>query len=148
MLSGSVNPATLDIILSPPLAYFDNSNFSYTNGIVGMGATSFLAVNINRLDTGSPIIVTPIKAASPQTTAPVKGIPVTLIGSSVSFNPATARIDDTTAVIAYADANANNNLACVLVYYDPVRNTASFGSILQLTSNTALQPFQVNRANI
>jgi hypothetical protein len=129
-----VDPTTLEITLYAAASLLDDRAGSYDFTFVGMTSTSFLMLYHNATTKIEPFygygllnakLVTVDTAAGTVTASD----PVTLPDSTAIFRLAATRLDDTTAVVVYADYAQNYGIKAQVVGLENLidANTKSVG---------------------
>ena len=149
-ISGTIDDS-LQINLSDPIQYAENTNYSAVHEVVGIGSSHYilayyLAGEMNNrtadpsaeVNPGGPLLAQLVKFDSENNAIELVGTPVEYLSSSPAYYLSAANIDDESAVLVFADRSINYGLLAVLVAVDSVYGVLQFGSNLEFSTGQAL----------
>lgn len=153
-LTGAVDPATLLVTLSAPLAFADDRTYGISFALTNLNAYQYMAVYYNG-STSSPsqtlkavvMNVTVNAVSGAYTVVPYKK-PVSFTGSSLTGVVRATTLDNGNVVVAYSDKNTNNGVTCVLLEVNKYTGLIIFGSQLQITTGTSVKYISTGTLNI
>lgn len=152
-LTGAVDPVTLLVTLSDPIAFADDSTYGTHFAITNINKYQYMAVYYN--DTAeSP--VHSVSAVVMRVTIAVSGAyivapwkaPVVFPVSSLTGVIRATTLSSGEIVIAYSDNNSNNGVTCVLIKVNPSTGLILFGSQWEVTTGTTVKGISTGTMNI
>jgi hypothetical protein len=146
-----VDTDTLDVVLSDPVLYADNSAYSVTQYIVGLNSLTWVLLyydtTLGSYTDSGPLIAQVAYVTNPNTVhAEVTlGLTSTLTSSAVAYYFFASRIDNYTITVAYVDAARDYAVSCQTVNIVPLdSNYTDFDTII-MTNNYTVK-FEAYRA--
>lgn len=141
-LIGVVDINDLSISLSDEVLVGLDLGYGIHQTLIGLSSSLYLIGYYN--GTGTPVQTGPLSVATVtvQGNIPVLGVTSTMDGKSVAFNLASDRVDNTSAIITFADVTTNFGITSVLVSIDPSTGAANFGSSVLFSSGRTLSIVQ------
>jgi hypothetical protein len=143
---GLVNPNDLSITLSDEVLACDNIGYGIYQTLVGLSSDLYLIGYYNGTSTSwdepqtGPLSV--ITVTIDGTGSPVVGSTATLANTIAAFNLASARVDNSSALITFADVSTDFGVTTILVSIDPTSGQANFGSSVLFSSGRTLSIVQ------
>jgi hypothetical protein len=143
-----VNTNDLSITLSDEVLVGYNLGFGVYQTLVGLTPSLYLIGYYNGTSASwdepqiGPLSVITVTIDEADGTTPVVGSTSTLANTLAAFNLASARVDDTSALITFADVSTDFGISTILVSIDPTTGQANFGSSVLFSSGRALSIVQ------
>ena len=150
MFIGTVD-SSLQITLTDSVQYALNTNYSLVQEVVGISSTQYIIAYYqagemtNRTDDpsaqvheGGPLLAQLVQFNVTDNIVELIGDAVEYLSSSPAYYLNSARIDDSSAVLVFADRSINYGILSVLISVDVVYGVLEFGSSLELSTGQAL----------
>lgn len=128
-----------------------NTNYTLVHEVVGINPSQYILAHYlagdmtNRtadpsaeVHAGGPLLSQLVEFTSEDNSIALVGEPVEYLYSSPAYYLNSARIDDSSAVLVFADRSINYGLLSVLISVDSVYGVLQFGSSLELSTGQAL----------
>ncbi len=119
MLLGTVNVTSLEVSLSTPALFANNSHYNIQSTVVGLTPSLYLVLYSDSLHSGGPYGKLYVMVASVVTTGSSTSVSLSnatsLEGSKLAYVFEATRIDDFTAIVAYANGNTGYGITAQII---------------------------------